>query len=52
LKHGKKPTRAQKEKIKSLNLNPENWLIVKDCPECFEIVNRVSGKTQKLERGA
>ena len=48
MKHGKNPTRRQKERIKKLGLNPENWLIVKDCQECFEIVHRLSGKTRKL----
>ena len=48
LKHGKKPTMAQKMRILSLKLNPANWLIVKDCRQCFEVVHRVSGKSRKL----
>jgi hypothetical protein len=52
LKHGKRPTRAQKIRIKSLGLNPENWLVVKDCRECFEVIHRVSGKTRKLKKEA
>jgi hypothetical protein len=47
LKHGKKPTRAQKIRIKFKGLNPDNWLVVKDCPQCFEVVHRVSGKTRE-----
>lgn len=27
-----------------MGLNHENWLVVKDTPELFQIVNRVSGK--------
>ena len=50
LKHGKRPTRAQKIRIKSFGLNPENWLVVKDCKDCFEVVHRVSGKTRTLKR--
>jgi hypothetical protein len=50
MKHGKNPTVKQKERIKSLRLNPKHWLVVKDCPACFEIVHRVSGKTRRLER--
>lgn len=46
MKHRKKPTRAQKIRIKSKGLNLDNWLVVKDCPECFEVVHRVSGKTR------
>ena len=30
MKHGRKPTRAQSTRIKSLNLNPEHWLVCKD----------------------
>lgn len=52
LKHGKKPTRAQKIRIKSLGLNPENWLVVKDCRDTFEIVHRVSGKIRTLKKAA
>ena len=49
MKHGRKPTRAQSTRIKSLNLNPEHWLVCKDSPDCFEIVNRMSGVRRKLE---
>ncbi|WP_420795748.1 DUF6906 family protein [Desulforamulus putei] len=48
MKHGKRPTRAQKIRIKSLGLNPDNWLVVKDCRECFQVVHKVSGKTRKI----
>lgn len=48
MKHGKNPTRSQSDRIEAKKLNPANWLVVKDCPECFEIVHRVSGKTRKL----
>ncbi|MDL2248510.1 hypothetical protein LJB89_02320 [Tyzzerella sp. OttesenSCG-928-J15] len=50
MKHGKKPTRKQSELISKYNLKPENWLITKDCPTCFEIVNRISGKIRRLNR--
>lgn len=49
LKHGRRPTRGQKIRIKSFGLNPDNWLVVKDCKECFEVVHRVSGKTRTLK---
>jgi len=40
MKHGIRPTKKQKIFLKKFKLNPENWLIVKDCGQCFEIVNR------------
>lgn len=48
MKHGKRPTKAQKIRIKSFKLNPDNWLVIKDCKDCFEVVHRVSGKIRKL----
>lgn len=33
MKHGKKPTRAQKIFLKEKKLNPENWLVCSDTPE-------------------
>lgn len=43
MKHGKRPTKKQKIEIKEKKLNPENWLVVKDTPNVFEIVHRESG---------
>lgn len=43
MKHGKRPTRRQKEKLKRHRLNSNNWLICKDSREVFEIVHRVTG---------
>ncbi|TGE35915.1 hypothetical protein E4K67_22630 [Desulfosporosinus fructosivorans] len=48
MKNGKNPTMKQKQRLKKLKLNPENWMIVKNCPNCFEIVHRISGKTRIL----
>ena len=50
MKHGRNPSKRQKIFLKGFNLNPENWLIVKDCSECFEIINRFTGKRRKLKR--
>ena len=52
MKHGRNPTRKQKIFIKKFNLNPENWLIVKDCREYSEIINRFIGNRRKLKREA
>lgn len=48
MKHGKKPTRRQKDRLKSLRLSPHMWLVCKDCPECFEVVHRVSGAVRRF----
>lgn len=48
MKNGKRPTRAQKEFIKSKGLNPENYLVVKDTPEVMHIVHRLSDKTTRI----
>lgn len=47
MKHGKKPTLKQLERIAKLEykgrkLKPENWLVVKDTTEEFVLVNRNS----------
>lgn len=48
MKHGKKLTMVQKIRIKSLKLNPEDWLVVEDCQKRFEIVHRISGENVKI----
>jgi len=50
LKHGKKPTKAQKIFLTSCRLNHKNWLIIRDSLEVIEIVHRLSGKTRKFVR--
>ena len=40
MKHGKVPTRNQKELMLKNNLNPKEWLVVKKMADGFEIVNR------------
>lgn len=52
MRHGKRPTRAQKIRIKKLGLNPDNWLVITDHNGTFEIVHRLSGKARKLETGS
>lgn len=36
--------------LKNYKLNPDNWLIVKDCSEKLEIVHRLSGKIKVYNR--
>ena len=50
MKHGKRPTRRQKLLLRKYSLDPDNWLIVKDCAKGFEIINKISGKVRKLNR--
>lgn len=44
IKNGKKPTLQQKKLMRSHGLVPENWLVVKNTPECVEVVSRTSLK--------
>lgn len=47
MKHGRKPTREQSKLLQRWNLNPMDWLIVKDTPELIELVHRHSDRTTK-----
>ena len=40
MKHGKKPTVAQKKMLKSWHLNLEDWLIVKKEADKITIIHR------------
>lgn len=48
MKHGKKPTVAQRKFIQKMGLIAENWLVVKDTPEKMELVHRYSDRTKKI----
>lgn len=48
MKHGKKPTVAQKKHIQSFRLNAENWLVVQDTGEAMVLVHRLSGNVRKI----
>ena len=50
MKHGKKPTRRQKQDIASARLNPDNWLVCKDTPEELVIEHRISGKVRIIRK--
>lgn len=49
MKHGMKPTRAEKKIIASWGLNAENWLVVKHTPEIMLVEHRLSGKTREID---
>lgn len=50
MKHGKKPTRRQKQDIASVRLNPDNWLVCKNTPEELVIEHRISGKVRIIRK--
>lgn len=45
MKHGVRPTRAQKKLIQKWDLAPSDWLVVKDTPDMMLIVHRHSDST-------
>ncbi|MCY7875094.1 hypothetical protein MOB01_18065 [Bacillus spizizenii] len=49
MKHGKRPTRAQKDIIKKNGLNPNNWLVSKNLQheQRLIIVHRYTGTVRK-----
>ena len=48
MKHGVKPTMAQKKLMVKWRLDPTMWLVVKDTPERMELVHRHFDKTKKI----
>lgn len=48
MKHGKKPTVAQKKMLKAWHLNPEDWLIVKKEADKITIVHRYTDKVRYI----
>lgn len=48
LKHGKKPTVAQRKLIAKWKLDWRDWLVVKDTPERMELVHRHFDRTRKI----
>ena len=50
MKHGTRPTVAQKKLLAAWRLNEENWLIERDTPEVLVIVHRFSGQTRVIRK--
>ena len=50
MKHGKNPTRRQKEYIASLRLNPDNWLVCKDTPDELVLEHKYSGNIKMIRK--
>lgn len=47
MKHGKKPTLAQRKLMTKWKLDWHDWLVVKDTPERMELVHRHFDGTKK-----
>ena len=45
-----KPTRKQKILMKTSNMVPENWLVLKETAEEMIAVNRGSGRTRRVKK--
>lgn len=50
MKHGKNPTRRQKEYIASLRLNPDSWLVCKDTPDELVLEHKYSGNIKVIRK--
>lgn len=50
MKHGKNPTRRQKEYIASLRLNSDNWLVCKDTPDELILEHKYSGNIKVIRK--
>lgn len=48
MKHGVKPTRAQKIQLREWGLDPADWLVVKDTSTEMVLVHRYSDKTKRV----
>lgn len=50
MKHGKRPTVRQCKAIQKAGFDPAEWLVVKDTPEIFVIVNRTDNTTHTIHK--
>ena len=48
MKHGKKPTVAQRRMMEKHGLGSGMWLVVKDTPQRMELVHRWSDRTRRV----
>ena len=48
MKHGVKPTAAQRKLMAQWKLDGRDWLVVKDTPERVELVHRLFERTRKV----
>ena len=50
MKHGKAPNKSQKIFLRSFNLDPEEWLIVKNTDKEMLLVSRHTGQIKELPK--
>ena len=51
MKHGKKPTAAQRKLIQKWKLDPANWLVAKDTPSEMLLIHRqFDSKTKTIPK--
>lgn len=48
MKQGKKPTRAQRQRIAEMGLNPEKWSVAKNLRDKLVLVHRETGTVKEL----
>ncbi|WP_200886095.1 DUF6906 family protein [Heyndrickxia ginsengihumi] len=48
MKHGKNPTRSEKQLISQNRLNPENWLVCKRHNNMLTLVHRETSSTRQI----
>ena len=48
MKHGTRPTRAEKKIMKEWGLIAENWLVVKHTPDIMVIEHRHTGEAKTI----
>lgn len=48
MKHGKKPTVAQRKLMEKWKLDWRDWLVTSDTPERLELVHRLFERTRKV----
>ena len=50
MKHGKKPTVAQRRLIKNMGLNWENWLVERDTPEKLVVLHKLTEQRREIHK--
>ncbi len=50
MKHGKKPTVAQRKLMAAYGINSENWLVVKDLTDVMIICHRHFDRTKEIRK--
>ena len=48
MKHGKRPTVAQKKTMQAWHLNPADWMVCKDTTEEMHLVHKYVTSTTKI----